>query len=252
MFNSYNTSIRRILLRFNIPIRGNEKIQRLCKHNPFKNNDAISDYFLGLLLTDGTITKTKVSTRNYSIVLSLNEEDGYLIEYFRDWATPNSKISKVLQKINNSYMWSVSFSNTEAEEWLRKSGNFWRKSYECKIYKPLNWDIIRGIFDGDGGFHKSGQHLDFFICGASKVFINQIIMFLNKNGFEAHLRTTVRNNKEFYYVELYRISDVIKIGQLMYKNAHIFLKRKYEKWLAFYESKRANTLNSGKKMAIQS
>jgi hypothetical protein len=33
----------------------------------------------------------------------------------------------------------------------------------------------------------------------------------------------------------------------MYSNAHIFLKRKYEKWLAFYENKGKNyTLNSGK------
>lgn len=33
----------------------------------------------------------------------------------------------------------------------------------------------------------------------------------------------------------------------MYSNAHIFLKRKYEKWLTFYESKRDKyTLNSGK------
>ena len=38
----------------------------------------------------------------------------------------------------------------------------------------------------------------------------------------------------------------------MYKNAHIFCKRKYERWLAFYESRRAYTLNSGKEMALQS
>lgn len=38
----------------------------------------------------------------------------------------------------------------------------------------------------------------------------------------------------------------------MYSNAHIYLKRKYEKWLTFYENKREKyTLNSGKEMAIQ-
>jgi hypothetical protein len=44
---------------------------------------------------------------------------------------------------------------------------------------------------------------------------------------------------------------MIKLGKLMYNNAHISLKRKYEKWLAFYENKRANGINSGKEMAIQ-
>lgn len=37
----------------------------------------------------------------------------------------------------------------------------------------------------------------------------------------------------------------------MYNNAHIYLKRKYERWLTFYENKRDKyTLNSGKEMAI--
>ena len=246
LFGTYNTSIRRILLRFGIQLRDNSKVQKLCKHNPFKNNDEYSDYFLGLLLTDGTITKTKSSTRNYNIVLSLNEEDKYLVEEFRNWASPKSKVSKVLQKINNSYMHSISFTNKEAEDWLRRAGNFWRKSYECKIYKKLNWNILRGIFDGDGGFHQNGKHLDFFICGASKIFMIQVMNFLNKNGLEAHFRTITKNNKEFYYVELYKISDVINLGLNMYNNPKIYMKRKFNKWLAFYESKKANTLNSGK------
>lgn len=58
-------------------------------------------------------------------------------------------------------------------------------------------------------------------------------------------------NNNLFYLEIFKIEEVIKLGEYMYNNAHIFLKRKYEKWLAFYESRRANTLNSGKEMAIQ-
>ncbi len=43
----------------------------------------------------------------------------------------------------------------------------------------------------------------------------------------------------------------MRIGNELYKNAHIFCKRKYERWLAFYENRKANGVNSGKKMAIQ-
>ena len=38
-YGTFNTSIRRVLLRNNIILRGNNKIQRLCKHNPFKRNN---------------------------------------------------------------------------------------------------------------------------------------------------------------------------------------------------------------------
>lgn len=249
---TYNTTIRRILLRHKITIRGNDKMQRLCKHNPFKKHDEKSDYFLGLLLTDGTITKTKNSTRNYNIVLSLNEQEKYMIEQFRNWASPNSKITKIYQKINGSYMCSVSFSNEEAVNWLNRVGQFKNKSYNCKVYKPLTMALLRGIFDGDGGWHMNGNSLDFFICGASLDFMKQIKYFLEKLNFSPHLRYTYsRSGKPFYYVELYKSEEVIKLGKMMYDNAHIYLKRKYDKWLAFYESKKANGVNSGKEMAIQ-
>lgn len=244
---TYNTSIRRVLLKNNIIIRSNSEVNRFCKINPFKDGDEYSEYFLGMFLTDGCITKCKTATRNYCEVLSLNEEDAYLIEKYRNWISPNTKISKIYQKINGSYMHSISISNPEVESWLRKRGNFTDKSHKCEIYCPITWHILRGIFDGDGGYHTNGKHLDFFICGASKKFMEQIIQFLESEGFEPHLRVTKKNKKEFYYVEIYKVQDVINLGKLMYNNASIYMKRKYDKWLSFYESKsNKQTLNSGK------
>lgn len=252
-FNTFNTSIRRVLLRNKVKIRGNSKIQTYCKHNPFKNNDEYSEYFLGLLLTDGCIVRAK--NRNPYINLSLTDSDSYIIEAFRDWASPNQKIIKTFQKLNSSYMASVNITNEEAIEWLYRKGNFYNKSYDCKIYTPITWNIFRGIFDGDGGVHKTGKtDIDFFICGASKTFIEQIYRFLLKHNINAKFvcKGPDKWHKNImYYVEIYKQEDVIKIGLNMYNNAHIFLKRKYEKWLAFYESKRAIGVNSGKEKAVQ-
>ena len=198
------------------------------------------------------MTKEKDSSRNYGINLSLSEEDSYMIELFRNWASPNSKITKTYQKINGSYMYSVTITNREAEEWLRRKANFYRKSYEVKLYIPLNWNILRGIFDGDGGFsYQNKDSIRFMICSASYNFIQQIYYFLVKNNIDPKLRKYKRPNKLMYYIYVYKQDEVIKIGKLMYNNAHIYLNRKYEKWLAFYESKRANGVNSGKEMAIQ-
>ena len=252
LYNTFNTSIRRVLLRNNNILRGSSNIIRLCKHSPFKKNDEYSDYFLGLLVTDGSMTKEKDSSRNYGINLSLSEVDSYMIELFRNWASPNSKITKTYQKINGSYMYSVTITNREAEEWLRRKANFYRKSYEAKLYIPLNWNILRGIFDGDGGFLQHNKnYLRFMICSASYTFIQQIYYFLVKNNINPKFRIRKKSNKSVYYIYVYKQDDVIKIGKLMYNNAHIYLNRKYEKWLAFYESKRANGVNSRKEMAIQ-
>lgn len=246
-YNTYNTSIRRVLLRNGIVPRNSQKVQRLCKHNPFKRNDEYSEYFLGLLLTDGCITNKSRNT--YVVNLSLSEKDGYMVEKFRDWASPSAKVSKVLQHINNSYMYSVNIANCEMIDWLRLKGNFYRKSYECKIYTPITWNILRGIFDGDGGYRQQNKDdLNFFICGKSSVFITQIHYFLVKSNFHP----IVRNQHGLFYVSIYRQNEVLLLGEYLYKNAHIFLKRKYERWLAFYESKKANGVNSGKETAIQS
>ena len=245
-YNTYNTSIRRVLLRNGIVPRNPQKVQRLCKHNPFKRNDEYSEYFLGLLLTDGCITNKSKNT--YVVNLSLSEKDGYMVEKFRDWASPYTKVSKVLQRINNSYMYSVNIANCEMIDWLRLRGNFYRKSYECKIYTPITWNILRGIFDGDGGFRQVNKgSLYFFICGKSLVFINQIYYFLSKQGFHPKINT----QNGLYYVALYRQDEVQLVGEYLYNNAHIYLKRKYERWLAFYESRKANGVNSGKETAIQ-
>ena len=42
---------------------------------------------------------------------------------------------------------------------------------------------------------------------------------------------------KLYYIEVYKIKDVLFIGSMLYFNACIFIKRKYNKWLSFYENR---------------
>lgn len=228
-FNTYNTSIRRVLLRNGIIPKGNDIQQRLCKHNPFKKNDEYSNYFLGLLLTDGNIDKRG------RIRLSLNSNDESLIISFRNWVSPKSKITRTLQKLNNSYISSVSFTNKESLEYLSKVGNFVNKSFQAKLYIPINYHILRGILDGDGGFYRQNKKgLKIQICGKSENLMDQIVSFLKKEGFHPFKRRTTRGLIE---VGLCRYTEVLKCGEAIYNSASIFMKRKYEKWLSFYESR---------------
>lgn len=245
-YNTFNTSIRRVLLRNNVYLKGNDKQQRLCKHNPFKRHNEKSEYFLGLLITDGNID---YSSKRKRIRLALNEKDGYLIEEFLNWAAPEAKVTKTLQKLNNSYMWSASITNEEALNFLERVGNFHNKSFEAKLYIPLTYHILRGIIDGDGGvYQQNTSAVKFSVCSKSIVFIKQIEAFLIKEKFSP----IIYEWHNLYYIQVTKIDEVLKLGQLLYNNAHIFCKRKYERWLAFYESRRANGVNSGEEMAIQS
>lgn len=245
LYNTFNTSIRRVLLRNNVYLKGNDKQQRLCKHNPFKKQDEMSEYYLGLLLTDGNIN---YSSKRKRIRLSLNERDGYLIEKFLEWAAPEARITKTLQKINDSYMWSASITNEEALNFLERAGNFHNKSFEAKLYIPITYHILRGIIDGDGGVYKQNSTaVKFSVCGKSLTLIKQIEYFLTKEGYSP----VIYEWNKLYYIQITKVEEVLKLGQLLYNNAHIFCKRKYEKWLAFYESRRANGVNSGNEMAIQ-
>ena len=81
-WNTYNTSIRRVLLRNGIIPRNLKESLRTVDKNPFKLGDEKSEYFLGLLLTDGNIYHRK-NSNSVSISLSLKDED--LVKEFRNF-----------------------------------------------------------------------------------------------------------------------------------------------------------------------
>lgn len=235
-WNTYNTSIRRVLLRRGITPKTIK--ERLAVPNPFKDNDEKSEYFLGLLLTDGCIHHRK-NVNSVSISLSLKDEE--MVESFKEFINPSAKVSKVLQKRYGTYMYSFSVRNDSIARWLEKRGNFINKSYECDIYIPLSPNILRGIFDGDGYWHSTnnGHTMLWGVCGKSRVFLEKIQKYLLENGIMPQLykREKVGDNY-LYYLEISKTVDIVRVANLMYKDAHIFLIRKYDKWHLFEETLR--------------
>lgn len=232
-WNTYNTSIRRVLLRYGITPRTPKEVQSRVKVNPFKIGDEYSEYFLGLLLTDGCICHRKESN---SVVVSLALKDKEMVEQFRDFACPRNKVCRILQKKYNTYMFSVSVRSDLIANWLEHQGNFHNKSYECNIYTPITSHILRGIFDGDGYnmTRNNGNTFCYGICGKSKVFLEKIQQYLKKEGiyFSLYFR------RDLYYLESGKTINVVKFYNLIYKDAHIYLKRKYDKGYLFMETLR--------------
>lgn len=239
-WNTYNTSIRRVLKRYNIPLRNLKEANSRVKICPFKDNDEYSEYFLGLLLTDGCIYKSKNS---YSTSLTLKDKE--LVEEFRDFINPEAKVSKILQKKYGTYVYSYSVRSDLVADWLNQRGNFVDKSNKCDIYCPINWHVLRGIFDGDGYWHPTnkGNTMAWGICGKSEMFLIKIKDFLTTQNIKSHLRKVqIGGTSYLFYLEVTKLCDAVKIAKMMYSGAHIFLKRKYERWHLFEETLREKFL----------
>lgn len=237
-YDTYNTSVRRVLIRNGVTLRGNKEAHTVIKENPFKDNDEFSEYFLGLLLTDGCVQHRKESN---SVSTTLSLKDYALVEQFKNFINPRATVSKVLQKKFNTYMYTASFRNDSIANWLESRGNFKNKSYKCDIYVPLTWHILRGIFDGDGYWHSSnkGHTMSWGVCGKSKIFLIKIKNFLESCNIKSYLTHKCKGRQhDLYYLEVFKVCDTVRIAYLMYNDAHIYLKRKYETRHLFEETLR--------------
>ena len=231
-WNTYNTTIRRILIREGVTIRTSVEVNSRVKQCPFKDQDEYSEYFLGLLLTDGCITRR--TQKSATISIGLIDQD--IIEQFQSFICPQNKVTKVLNKKYGTYMYMSSTRSKLIADWLDTKGNFKNKSYDCDIYTPLTPHILRGIFDGDGYNMKRNKGTTFCygICGKSKIFLEKIQSYLKEQDiyFNLYLRHGL------YYLESGKTLNVLKFYNLIYKEAHIYLKRKYDKGHLFQETLR--------------
>lgn len=232
---TYNTTIRRILLRNNIKLRGCHEAQRTVHHNPFLKPQ--SDYWLGLLATDGCNT-------NGALVLELKENDEYILEeYVKHIGTPIN-ITKTYSKKFDSYQSRVAFRNREVIEFMNSIGIVPRKSLTLDLKYPISWDFFRGVVDGDGHIHTTRDKRRVSICiglGARK-FRDQLSEFLTANDI-AHMC----NDRTLYFVEVHRKEAILKCYNNMYKEGVPFLKRKYEKFgYAFEKSRVLDLAKTGK------
>ena len=225
LYNTYNTSIRRILFANNIPLRSISDATRLVKENPFKDNCRNTDYFLGLLMTDGCIYKG-------SILLELQIGDISLLESYAKFIHKDLKVNTYFRRDKQIYQCTVKFNNQEAINYLQSRGNFINKSYTAEMYSKLNWDIVRGIIDGDG-YLATSKGVDRIqsvgICGVSVKFLQQVKEFYESFG----LHPTLRKNKNLYLLNLHRQAEIIFVFDKLYKDADIYLERKYLKYATY-------------------
>lgn len=181
------------------------------------------NYFLGLLATDGSIYKNRVE-------LGLKESDIEIINIYKHFLGNKVNISKGSKKMNNKifYNYKIAFRSKEISDQLFQYGITPRKSLTLNLNIPINWDILRGIVDGDGCFiipTKGSCRIN--IISGSELFINQIKDFLSINDINCRISNIQRKNT-YYILNINKQKDIVKVINNLYNNTHTFIKRKYD------------------------
>lgn len=122
----------------------------------------------------------------------------------------------------------IDFRNQEICDYLASFGITPRKSLTLKL-KYINWDVLRGIIDGDGCVREQnhGRTVSIEITSGSKIFLEQIQQFLQDNNIKSYLNDrSTYSKKNNYVLSVYKSSNILKIYDCLYQNAHFYLKRK--------------------------
>jgi len=223
-------TIAKILKECNIELRNCGIQTKIINHNYFEIIDSeYKAYFLGIMITDGSIIQQKSRKRSPAISLELQSQDKYIIDLFEKEICGNSNTTKVNKKGNAVFR---GVSKKMAED-LAKYGvvpNKTFKTYLPKIEDKLMRHLIRGIFDGDGTVYiNSNGRLVFGFYGTNTL-LNQLKEYLIK---EINISNNkVVNKKQHNVSMLYfsKINDVKSFYDFIYQDATIYLKRKKDKF----------------------
>lgn len=191
------------------------------------------DYFIGILATDGNICKSKIA-------LQFAENNAQILDYWREFLDYKVDIKAYTRRKDNRTYYEIKFKNQEIADFYKEYGITERKTFTLKL-KYINWNVVLGVFDGDGCLsmeHKTpgGFSWRFSICSASIDFINQ----LNDFFVGGNLHPITRRIKNYYDISIGRKEEIDYIYKNIYKESSYFLERKYDKFLVAYsESCRA-------------
>jgi hypothetical protein len=250
--NKYNTNTRKIqTILANNDI---SKISQMKRFNPLFIEDYFSiinskekAYWIGWLLTDGG-----VSNKN-DIEIAIKNEDGYILHILEN----DLKISNKVKEYQNNYVrFSVSCKNMCED--LSQYGIIPNKTktlkYPTNIPEEFDTHLLRGMFDGDGGFSigttnrfykhrnksytKPYQELSFTgTLNMCENFQNTLLKYINMP------KKNITKNHSIYRVRWNNKNEILSICNVLYKDCdNHYLKRKYDIYQTLQNGVVANEL----------
>ena len=208
-------------------------------------------YILGLLYADGC---NKASEHTVSI--TLQEEDRHILEDINILIQNTRPLYFVnLKQYNNSWKngYELDIRGKHISEMLCKYGVVPKKSlilkYPYWMEQDLQRHFIRGYFDGDGHISKAKYKYNMSIV-STKDFCEGVQQIIETQlGLPTHLYISSTIDKPTRTLMLTRKNDCKVFFDWLYKDANLFLKRKYNIYLEKYCNNDLNINNNLIKVA---
>jgi len=224
----YHISFSAALKRQGVTIRSNHEANRIYKINPYvfdKIDNEQAAYFLGFIYADGCVHKRSLS-------VAIKREDVKIIQRLKSFLQSEHPIKNTscgATKTDKRYN-QVTFIVTHKHlaKRLKQLGiNKDRPNInDCLSQVPsrlLNhW--LRGLFDGDGSWHKA---IGMNICGqkdAMESCRKILIKYANTSPVPQVYKHQIAN---IWYINYGGRVQCLRIADWIYKDATIYLKRKY-------------------------
>lgn len=202
-------------------------------------------YLLGFYVADGNVNEKRKTFR-----IKIKETDKEIIELYKQFICPTAhtflyKPYKINGRDNKEYVGnnqiSVDINSSKLVNSLVDLGYGYNKTY-LNMHLPnlpdnLIWHFIRGYFDGDGcitrsftynTYNKLRLRIHVSFTSKNKSLFEEIQLFLKKYNIDMRIHKNKRDN--CYLLQTSSIPNITNLYQHLYKDAHFYLNRKFEKF----------------------
>ena len=190
-------------------------------------SNELEAYLLGFFYADGC-----VHNNTFSIALAGKDKD--FLQWILDILNNALNTAYVLRYNEKTKSYKFTISNRNFVEKLMSLGIVPHKTYENSdfVFKNIpdnfKWHFIRGYFDGDGSicYATGSNKWSSNIVSLNEALIRSVCNYCTK--YINH--GTIRRDKKYFRFCLSGNKCVAKFGEMIYHNAHYFMKRKKEKF----------------------
>lgn len=233
-------TLLKALAKSGVKVLSKSERNRNVDFNPFNQQTDESYYWLGYFIADGNISKNENG-------ISITSKD---LDHLHKWHSYCKNPNKI--QIRQQTGCGVSkFANKEVKDYLLSIGITPNKTFTINLCIPLNWSLVRGLFDGDGSISTSTEsktgrsHTTVYLITGSIALRQSLERFLSREGIEF----TIQQHTSCWKIVI-RARSREAFGQLIYKDASVFLERKQERYRPLLEqSSNDNRMNSGEVQA---
>lgn len=230
-------SIRRLLLKNNIDLhlRGGQNLY-FANYHFFDTIDTEEKaYWLGFIAADGCIYK-----KHNNLSIKLARKDKHHLSKFVNDLSANYLVRDY--QLKNGYKYStVRLFNSHLVNSLAKYGVVPNKTFimePIKLSQELMRHYWRGFFDGDGNIacYDKGKQWGITLVGVNKEIINSFKSFVCEY---CDTKASIHKGKSGVYSFRVKGNKVAPSAiHALYKDANIYLDRKYEKYLDMCQDSR--------------